>query len=434
MKTNEQLNQILEECLQAIASGRASLDDCLQRYPDLREELEPLLSLAVALYDMPAPAPSAEFRAHSPQRLIARLEAIPQSAPTAPRAPTAQPTWGERLRQWLAPQQHAQRGLVWGMAGTAVVLFLLVVAGQLRPSTATNPQIIAPTPLPLAQVPTVPDDPTQPRETAIATQLATQIAQATIELTPSLMPTAPLSVEQTLRLAFDELLEAQTAVLSTSQLTRAEQTTLAAELDEQWASYQTTLLAEAGALPPTVVQSLASQALFAQQTAQALQITPELTGEEEGALRLAWAGRALQTAVQWEQIGQPTVSQSALVAYTGQMVAWQALPTTQLGAGGWESAAEQLANHYPILQQLNGAQSLQAWQGAATQLITAAPATADFLPITIPPAGQGQPSTPAGQSGENPGQGENANPPGQGGENPGQGEGGNPNPPGGGRP
>jgi hypothetical protein len=241
-------------------------------------------------------------------------------------------------------------------------------------------------------------------------------------------------------------------VLATSQLASGEQTTLAAELNEQWDSYQTTLLAEASVLPPDVVQSLASQALAAQQTAQTLQITPDLTAEEEGALRLAWAGQALQTAAQWEQIGHPLLAQTALMAYTSQVVAWQTLPTAQLGAGGWQSAAEQLATHYPILQQLNGAQSLQAWQGAATQLLVVAPATADVLPITVPPAeqgeenpsqGQGQPSTPtAVPAGENPGQGGNANPPGgqgqggnpdppgQGEENPGQGQGGNPNPPG----
>lgn len=56
------LEQILAQCLDDIQSGRASIEDCLERYPAWREELGPLLSLALRLPPMPDVQPSQEFR------------------------------------------------------------------------------------------------------------------------------------------------------------------------------------------------------------------------------------------------------------------------------------------------------------------------------------------------------------------------------------
>jgi hypothetical protein len=41
---NEPIASILAKCLQMIEQGTANPEECLNLYPDLREELEPLLN------------------------------------------------------------------------------------------------------------------------------------------------------------------------------------------------------------------------------------------------------------------------------------------------------------------------------------------------------------------------------------------------------
>lgn len=43
----EDIRDILDECLDRVLSGQESIEECLERCPDFRDELEPLLSLAI---------------------------------------------------------------------------------------------------------------------------------------------------------------------------------------------------------------------------------------------------------------------------------------------------------------------------------------------------------------------------------------------------
>ena len=51
------LERALDDCLEALRSG-SSVEQCLQRYPRLAKDLEPLLRTAAALKHLPAPTPS----------------------------------------------------------------------------------------------------------------------------------------------------------------------------------------------------------------------------------------------------------------------------------------------------------------------------------------------------------------------------------------
>ncbi len=68
------IDLILDECLNEIHAGRATLADCLAKYPDQADELAPLLELGVALNHVPEVQPSLAFQ----QATRARLMQLPQ--------------------------------------------------------------------------------------------------------------------------------------------------------------------------------------------------------------------------------------------------------------------------------------------------------------------------------------------------------------------
>ena len=41
----KKFEDILFECIEDIKAGRSSIEDCLDRYPSVREQLEPLLRI-----------------------------------------------------------------------------------------------------------------------------------------------------------------------------------------------------------------------------------------------------------------------------------------------------------------------------------------------------------------------------------------------------
>jgi len=78
-----QVDEVFEQCLAAMQTQGLTVEDCLQLHPALREELEPLLSLAARLQTARSVRPAAEFRAATAQRL-SNLAAA-RSAPPRPR-------------------------------------------------------------------------------------------------------------------------------------------------------------------------------------------------------------------------------------------------------------------------------------------------------------------------------------------------------------
>ena len=69
---NGKLLKILDECIGQIHRGE-KIESCLSRYPQLREQLEPLLKIAQAVSALPRVLPSDEFRSASRARLVTRI-------------------------------------------------------------------------------------------------------------------------------------------------------------------------------------------------------------------------------------------------------------------------------------------------------------------------------------------------------------------------
>jgi len=70
MKAN--LSKALDECIALVNSGE-SIDTCLAKYADIRQQIEPLLRTALFVSKAPKAAPSEEFRKTYKGRLMARL-------------------------------------------------------------------------------------------------------------------------------------------------------------------------------------------------------------------------------------------------------------------------------------------------------------------------------------------------------------------------
>jgi len=58
----KKFEEILFQCVEDIKAGRSSIEDCLNRYPFAREQLEPLLRIALQIQELPDVTPSHSFK------------------------------------------------------------------------------------------------------------------------------------------------------------------------------------------------------------------------------------------------------------------------------------------------------------------------------------------------------------------------------------
>ena len=58
----KKFEDILVQCIEDIKTGRSSIEDCLDRYPSMREQLEPLLRIALEIREPPDVKPSPSFK------------------------------------------------------------------------------------------------------------------------------------------------------------------------------------------------------------------------------------------------------------------------------------------------------------------------------------------------------------------------------------
>ena len=70
---SEEMIQILTECIAAIEEGRLTVDECLAKYGEYRDELEPLLMVVAEMSALPAVLPSLEFREAAAMRLMEKI-------------------------------------------------------------------------------------------------------------------------------------------------------------------------------------------------------------------------------------------------------------------------------------------------------------------------------------------------------------------------
>jgi len=69
----KKFEDILAECIDDIRAGEASIEDCLARYPSLRERLEPLLELAFQIREAPDVKPSPAFKVKTRVQLMEHI-------------------------------------------------------------------------------------------------------------------------------------------------------------------------------------------------------------------------------------------------------------------------------------------------------------------------------------------------------------------------
>jgi hypothetical protein len=125
--------EALASCLDDYLSGKASLEACVERFPEYGQEIEELLPLALLLAQARGVEPPAEHHEAAASRLQARLAGssrLPERSPVAAPGPGT----GERIRrllEWLAvrpARRYAAIGLLalllvalGGLAGVAAV-------------------------------------------------------------------------------------------------------------------------------------------------------------------------------------------------------------------------------------------------------------------------------------------------------------------------
>jgi len=59
---SNKIEDILAQCIEDIKAGKSSVADCLDKYPALRKQLEPLLKIALEIREPPDVKPSATLR------------------------------------------------------------------------------------------------------------------------------------------------------------------------------------------------------------------------------------------------------------------------------------------------------------------------------------------------------------------------------------
>ncbi len=107
------LEDALDECLAQIATGQATIEECLARYPQHAPQLRRLLAAAAPLQPAPTVKPSASFKARNRAQLIAHI--------------------GEHPRRRSAPLPFSQNSLrlAFSVASLVVAFFLVgTVAAQ----------------------------------------------------------------------------------------------------------------------------------------------------------------------------------------------------------------------------------------------------------------------------------------------------------------
>lgn len=109
----KRFEDIVIECIEDIKAGRASIEDCLERHPSLRGQLEPLLKIALAIEELPSVKPSTDFKMKARIRLMDQIHAWK----TRKKWP-----WSRR-QNWVAGMQYKRR---FGVSMASIILAIVV--------------------------------------------------------------------------------------------------------------------------------------------------------------------------------------------------------------------------------------------------------------------------------------------------------------------
>lgn len=93
----KRIEDILFQCIEEVKSGKTSLADCLNRYPDMRRELEPLLRIALSIKEPPDIRPSDSFKIRARVNLMEHIYAGRVVKKTSKSVP-----WAAMRQAWYA--------------------------------------------------------------------------------------------------------------------------------------------------------------------------------------------------------------------------------------------------------------------------------------------------------------------------------------------
>ena len=108
----DNIEEILIQCIDDIKAGKIELAECLNQHPDLRQELEPLLRMAININEPLTTGPSAQFKISTRVKLMEEIYAD-------------QVRKRERKGLWPLAKPYWLAG--WSRAVTTVVAVLLVI-------------------------------------------------------------------------------------------------------------------------------------------------------------------------------------------------------------------------------------------------------------------------------------------------------------------
>ncbi len=147
--TPRSFDEILAQCLDDLRTGRRTLEECLGRYPEHREQLEPLLRAALWVTQAQLARPDTTFRKAAKSRLLQQIQAEAQEAQTpirqvhpgwAPAKPSVTSRGLRRLWGWkqnFQPQPQRRFAMIWALV--FAVLALVTGGGVVYASTDALP-------------------------------------------------------------------------------------------------------------------------------------------------------------------------------------------------------------------------------------------------------------------------------------------------------
>jgi hypothetical protein len=119
----KKFEDILFECIEDIKAGRSSIEDCLNRYPSVREQLEPLLRIALQIRELPDVTPSPSFKTKTRVWLMDQIHGE-QAVKKWP--------WSRYISQ-VKPIPYIKR---FSMSMASVILVIVVAVSALGAGTA----------------------------------------------------------------------------------------------------------------------------------------------------------------------------------------------------------------------------------------------------------------------------------------------------------
>ncbi len=121
----KQIEQILTDCLAEIRSGKTTVEECLLRFSEMRQELEPLLRMAAGIQPLPDYRMGESVKQSSREKLLRQIKSV---------RPPARTSFSDILSLGI-PRQPA---VVRAVASVLAIIMVILLAGGSTAYAAQN--------------------------------------------------------------------------------------------------------------------------------------------------------------------------------------------------------------------------------------------------------------------------------------------------------